>query len=338
MESLLLWPVSSIQRSTEKEDRVCYNHNPMVELPPVVDLRERLEQSRVSGLYVYPIKSCAGTLLQEAEVVSTGIKHDRELMLIDAEGRFISQRDEFARPLSLVTPKFIRDDYIKVKTPGMPNILYTKITHEGERVEATMHNGERMSVVEPDPKASRWFSEFLEEDCRMVAMAPEFTRQVDQNYAPRDTDQTLLSDGFSFLFLSEESLADLNRRIQERKPGFESLPMNRFRPNVVLSGSGIPYGESLILEAQIGDVVFDFVKRCQRCEITRVKQEEGRQDGGEPLQTLLKYREVAVEEGAPRKAIFAENVENQNTGIVRIGDSVIVKEIQDPPEFLERAA
>ena len=47
---------------------------------------------RVSALHCYPVKSLGGLSLQQTHVGPRGLQGDREFMLVDAEGRFLTQR------------------------------------------------------------------------------------------------------------------------------------------------------------------------------------------------------------------------------------------------------
>jgi uncharacterized protein len=144
-----------------------------------------------------------------------------------------------------------------------------------------------------------------------VRFADDGVRQVDQHYAKRESDQVGFADGYPFLVISEESLEDLNSRMDE------PLSMNRFRPNVVIRGVDA-YAEDRWKTVQLGDVRFDAVKLCGRCAITTTNQETAER-GKEPLRTLAMYRKF--DEGSPK---FGQNMVHQHTGTLRVGDEVEV--------------
>jgi MOSC domain-containing protein len=212
----------------------------------------------VSALHFYPVKSCAGTALQQAEIGPRGIAHDREFMVVGADHRFLTQR-ELPR-LALIGPKL---------------------------------------------------STFLHAHVRLVRMPDDAIRTLDPVYAPRPTDQVGFADGYPVLLISEESLADLNARMPT------PLPMNRFRPHVVVAGWNAPYGEDTWAEVRIDQVQFDVVKACPRCVTTTTDQSTGERRV-EPLATLAAYRRV------PRGVLFGHNLVNAEEGTISVGDTVTV--------------
>lgn len=297
------------------------------------DIKEKLEQSAVTALYVYPIKSCAASALEIAEVVPTGIKHDRELMLTFPNGRFISQRNRGCEKLAVVLPDFVDDNLVKITAPNMPE-LYVPIVREGEMQKASVHKTTGIQVVDQGQDAQRWFGEYLGFDCQLVAMAKGYSRQVSQRWAPRETDQVGFADGYPFHLLSQESLDDLNNRLPE------SLPTDRFRPNIVLAGSGIPYGEDKMKKIRIGNVTLDVIKPKIRCLITTIDQERGEKDSEamrrEPLSTLAKYRICQLKTG-DKGVVFGQDLIHENSGTISIGGNIQIIELGTPPRFAIKA-
>lgn len=297
------------------------------EFSPTVDIKEQLGQSSVASLFVYPIKSCGGLSIESAQIVATGIKHDRELMLTFPSGRFISQRDRGCEKLALVLPKFVEDDLVRIIAPHMPE-LFVPVVKEGDASEASVHKTRGIQVINQGEDSTKWFSEYLGLDCQLVAMANGYNRQVSKRWAARESDIVGFADGYNFLLVSQESLDDLNSRLQR------PLPVDRFRPNIVLAGNGIPYGEDQMKTIRIGNVVFDFVKPCIRCNITMVDQTKGQRIKGEmqkePLATLANYRMTKLKTG-DRGPTFGQNLVHQNTGEISVGDRIQVLETQAQP-------
>ena len=157
-------------------------------------------------------------------------------------------------------------------------------------------------------RPAAWFSDFLGSSCGLVYMAGETIRPADPAYAPGGT-RVSFADAFPFLLISEESLADLNLRLAD------PLPMNRFRPNLVVAGAA-PYQEDRWDRVEIKGLGFRIVKPCARCVVTTTDQlttERGR----EPLRTLATYRQVNG------KVMFGQNVVHERQGRLRLGDAVI---------------
>jgi uncharacterized protein YcbX len=190
----------------------------LAEAPSVIHL---------SGFYVYPIKSAGGIPLEVSDVDGRGLRHDRRWMLVDGAGRFMSQR-RFPR-MALIRVQLERDGLV-VEAPGMPSWEIPLQPLAGSLMLARVWD----DLVESLPISDgtdRWFSEFLGLRCRLVYLPDESVRPVDPAYG-RPGDQVGLADGFPFLLISEASLADLNARLEG------SVPMNRFRPNLVVRGCG----------------------------------------------------------------------------------------------------
>ena len=261
----------------------------------------------VTALYCYPIKSCAGTALDEAALDERGIRHDRELLVIDAAtGRFLTQR-ELPR-MALIRPR-IADGELLATAPGLPD-LAAPIGRKGATREVAIWR-DRCPAVDQGADAARWFSDFLRHDCRLVRLAEGYVRRVDPAYATSERDQVGFADGYPALLLSEESLADLNGRLAA------PLPMDRFRPNIVVAGGGGPYAEDRLARVRIGAVDFHVVKACARCAITTTDQATAER-GKEPLATLATYRRVE------RGVLFGQNLIHAGPGLIRRGDRVEV--------------
>lgn len=296
--------------------------------------REQLQGAEVVKITRYPIKSCGGEDLQRAEVTKTGIKHDRELMLIFPNGKMVSQRDRGCEKLALVKPHIDDNGNLTAMAPGMENQLHLAIHHKpstgSQPKEAMIHKTQGIQVIE-QPEGSKWFREYLGQEVQLVAMADGYQRQVSQRWAPRTTDVVGFADGYNFLIISQESLDGLNNRLPQ------IIDMDSFRPNIVFKGNGVAHSEDEMAQVQINDVLLDGVKPCIRCNITMVEQDKGSRRVGdmrkEPLATLARYRMTTLRTG-DRGPIFGENFVNENTGTIRLGDKVKVLKTK-PPEPLE---
>jgi uncharacterized protein YcbX len=259
----------------------------------------------LSGLHVYPIKSCGGIAIEEWEVDERGLRHDRRWMLVDKTSCFMSQR-RFPR-MALIGVRIERDGLI-VAAPGMPSLEVPLQPTAGRLILARVWD----DLVEVSPvgdDADRWFEEFLGVGCRLVYLPDRSLRPVDPAYG-RPEDQVGLADGFTFLLISEASLADLNARLEQ------PVPMNRFRPNLVVGGCE-PFAEDDWKLVRIGQIAFRVVKPCSRCTITTVDQGTATKSK-EPLRTLARFRK------RNNKVLFGQNLIHDETGIIRINDLVEV--------------
>lgn len=264
----------------------------------------RMDTTKITSLHVYTIKSCAGTSVRSWDADSVGFVGDRRWMVTDEDGVFISQR-ELPR-MSLITPE-MKDGHLTINAPDMPT-LTVPFEPDGPRHPARVW-GDVVETVSAGEEAGGWFSEFLRFPCRLVNMPDDSIRRVDPDFANPE-DLVHLADGFPFLLISEESLENLNSRLET------PLPMNRFRPNIVVSGTD-PFAEDEWKEVRIGDVHFRAAKPCARCAITTVNQETA-EKGKEPLTTLAEFRKVGGE------VMFGQNLIHETPGTLRVGDGVEV--------------
>lgn len=260
----------------------------------------------LSGLHHYPVKSLRGENLKTMTVGSRGLLYDRHWMLVNAEGRFLSQR-ELPR-MVLVRPS-IEEAGLRLRAPGMFD-LEAQIESDEEMQVRIWRDTCTARVM--SPVADQWLSDFLGVSCRLVYLPEEQVRQVDQEYAG-SADQVGFADGFPFLLISRASLDDLNRRM-----GLE-LPMQRFRPNLVVEGCE-PYAEDGWKRIRIGAIEFRVVKPCSRCVIPTVDPETGERSGNEPLKTLMTYRKQG------NNVYFGQNLIHDGQGNLEVGMPVDILE------------
>lgn len=276
--------------------------------------KEVLGSLSVAELHYYPIKSCGGTALTSAEIGPRGIVHDREFMVVDPKtGEFKTQRKDTR--MALVRPS-LEGDVITLTAPGM-QAFNVQIIREGQIRESIVWRDTTDGIDQGD-EAAEWLSEFLKKDSRLVRMAEGYVRQVDLRYA-NEGDQVGFADGFPLLLTSRVSLGDLNERIMGAHPEEKSIPMNRFRPNIVFAGTDIPFIEDTWVKIQIGGVDFLVAKPCARCPIPTTDQETAVR-GKEPMRTLLSFRPKDGD-GFP---YFGQNLIHRNSGTIRVGEEVTV--------------
>lgn len=259
----------------------------------------------LSGLFIYPVKSCAGIALSESAVDPFGLRYDRRWMVTTPRGEFITQREVPAMALVRVT---IAPPHLRISAPGLPELTLA-LDPMGGRPVTTMIWKDRVSVVAPDHRADDWFSRVVGQEVVLAYMPNAVVREVDLTYAPAGG-RTGFADGFPFLIVGEASLADLNARLAR------PLPMNRFRPNLVVSGS-LPFAEDGWRSIRIGNIPMEVVKPCARCVVTTTDQVTGRRDGDEPLRTLASFRRRPE-----AKVMFGQNAVHYGQGVLRIGDPV----------------
>jgi uncharacterized protein YcbX len=260
---------------------------------------------RLTSLHVYPIKSAGGLAPAEWDVDDFGLRHDRRWMVVDAGGRMMSQRTH--PRLALVRPS-LDDGALRVEAPGMP-ALELPLRPSGPVTATVVIWDDHCTAVWTGERAARWFSDLLDVDCALVYMPDSTVRPANPAYAP-DGSRVSFADAFPFLLISEESLADLNLRLPS------PLPMNRFRPNLVVAG-GKAYGEDDLTSFGLGPLRFRVVKPCDRCVVTTTDQATGTR-GPEPLRMLATYRRWNGQ------VFFGQNVVHVGTGRLHVGETLLV--------------
>lgn len=231
----------------------------------------------ITALNIYPVKSCAGIPLQRARLTRTGFEHDRQWMIVRPDGRFVTQR-ELPR-LALIRP--VLSDHLRLHAPAT-DPLSVAAEHDGERVDVIVWR-DRCRAIDAGETAATWLEKFLGEPFRLVRFDPAWSRPADAAWTHGTEAFAQFSDAFPWLLISQGSLDALNERLEQ------PLPMNRFRPNIVISGVAA-FEEDLIDTLSDERVTLRPVKPCTRCAITTTDQTTGERDGEEPLRTLRAFR------------------------------------------------
>ncbi len=263
----------------------------------------------LSGITIYPVKSLGGISLDSVRMESRGLHLDRRWMLVDDQGRYITQRKLPAMALLAVSlePNAL---LIRHKTQTIDPLRIPLIPETGEVVRVKLWTGYTLGVVVSE-QVNEWFSRVLDIKCRLIYMTDEMTHLVDSAYA-RALDKIAYTDGFPVLMIGQASLDDLNARLPE------PVPMDQFRPNFVFTG-GQAFEEDHWRSFRIGDHSFFGVKLCARCVMTTIDQTTGKKSK-EPLKTLATYRTFNGE------VMFGQNVLHEGEGVVRIGDKIQILE------------
>ncbi|MEU9499450.1 MOSC N-terminal beta barrel domain-containing protein [Streptomyces sp. NPDC048196] len=263
----------------------------------------------LQSIHLYPVKSIAGSGPGEAVVEPWGLAGDRRWLLVDAERRQITQRQQ--PTLALAHAEELPGGGLRLTAPGKE-----PLTVEVPEYTGTLPVEVWRDVVEAVPAgtaAAEWFSAYLGVECRLMYLdLPEKRRPVDPEYsAPGDT--VSFADGFPLLLTTTSSLDALNSLIAQGDHADEGpLPMNRFRPNVVVDGTA-PWAEDDWRRVRIGEVVFQVVKPCSRCVVTTTDQLTAER-GKEPLRTLARHRRFGD------RLVFGQNLIPRGVGTIRVGD------------------
>ncbi|MEV6836315.1 MOSC N-terminal beta barrel domain-containing protein [Streptomyces sp. NPDC051133] len=269
--------------------------------------------AEVQSIHVHPVKAFRSLSLREAVVEPWGLAGDRRWALIDDGGKVVTQREQPRLALAAAEP--LAGGGIRLSAPGHAP-LTVLVPEPGATVPMSVF-GTKVEAVPAAAAAHAWCSAYLEADVRLVHMDDPATRRpVDPRYAlPGET--VSFADGYPLLVTTTASLDALNSLMAEGRHAHEGpLPMNRFRPNVVVAGTS-PWAEDGWSRISVGEVVFRVVKPSGRCVVTTTDQDTAER-GREPLYTLARHRRIGG------NLVFGQNVVPLSPGTIRVGDPVRV--------------
>jgi uncharacterized protein YcbX len=233
---------------------------------------------RITALNVYPVKGCRGIALESARVAATGFEHDREWLIVRPDGRFMTQREE---PRLALIETGLAGAALRLRVPDGAE-LRVPLDAQGDEVEVTCWK-DRCAAFDAGEEAAAFLTCYLGAPHRLVRFDARRKRTSNPQWTPGVEALNQFSDGFPWLLISEASLEDLNSRLSKR------LPMNRFRPNIVVNGLP-PFGEDRIHDLVADGLRLRRAKGCARCIVTTTDQVTGTRDGDEPLRALAKFR------------------------------------------------
>ena len=247
---------------------------------------------RIASLHVYPVKSCRGIDVDSALVTETGFEWDRRWMIVDANDRFITQR---SHPKLATLSTAIVGGELWLSADGRETLIVPG-DHAGRRRPVVVWN-DRPQGIDAGDEAAAWLSGVMGQPLRLVRIAPDVPRLADPHWVGPSPVPVSFADAYPMLLISRASLEELNRRLPD------ALPMNRFRPNVVIEGVAA-HAEDAMTVFSFGKVALRGVKLCTRCATTTTDQQTGaRHPDQEPLRTLKTYRN----DRALRGVTFGQN-------------------------------
>ena len=273
---------------------------------------------RIAQLFLYPVKSCAGVALQEAVLTETGLDLDRAWMVVDAQGRFVTQR-QLPR-MALVMPRMKHHEVV-LRAPGML-ALHLQIDAVEQPVKVRIWDDE-VAAYDMGGIAAQWFSDFLGQPLRLVRFDPEHRRLSSSRWTAGAEALNQFSDGFPLLVLSQASLAGLNARLSGS--GHAAVGIERFRPNIVVSGLQAHEEDRLedIRIAADTEVHLRLVKPCSRCPIPNIDPATAEVDP-HVLATLLQYRRNEKLQGAATFGMNAIPLAGIDE-VLRVGQAVTAR-------------
>jgi len=239
-----------------------------------------MAEARIASLHIYPIKGCRGQDLSAAEVTETGLRWDREWMFVNDNGRFLTQRECAGMARVDVS---VNEDELVLTSPGHA-ALHCNLRHDagGEQRQVVIWKDTCPAVVSRTDTRS-WLEKAAGVRGQLVRAVSTYDRVCDPYFTGPDKGRAFFADAYSMLIATTESLAALNERLPE------PLPMNRFRPNIVIEGVE-PFDEDRMVWVRSGAFEVKCVKPCTRCIVTTTDQRTGERMGEEPLRTLRAFR------------------------------------------------
>jgi uncharacterized protein len=270
----------------------------------------------VTDLYRYPVKSCRGDQLAAATVEPWGLAGDRRWMIVDLSGEVVTAREH--PRLVLVTP-LLTGAGLRLTGPDGPE-LTVSVPKGDELVPVTVWDS-KLLAAPGGAAADTWFSRVTGAPVRLVYLDDPTRRRPNPDYS-RAGDRVSFADGYPLLLTTDGSLAALNEAIAAGPRAAEGpLPMRRFRPSVVVTGTA-PWAEDGWRRLRIGEVTFRAVKGCDRCVLTTIDPDTAA-TGKEPIATLAGCRRwdgkvwfgINLIPDAPRPGVS-----------IRVGDPVEVLE------------
>lgn len=260
---------------------------------------------KISALYSYPIKSLGGISLSTAQLTKTGLPYDRFWMLVDTDGKFITQR---ALPQMSLFELSFSETGIVVKYDDDQIEIPFDLVHQESRNLSTIIWKDQVLAQKENDQINDWFSKKLEKPVFLVRRAKAEKRFVG-NHAP--TEINFPDDG-QILVIGHAALDNLNQKLDT------PIAMNRFRPNIVFQG-GTPHLEDTWTALTIKNSAFESTKSCARCQMITINQETAAV-GVEPIKTLSTYRLIDKKIWFGRLIKLTTAVTEQ----ISVGDDILV--------------
>ncbi|KAI0686817.1 MOSC N-terminal beta barrel domain-containing protein [Cytidiella melzeri] len=323
---------------------------------------------RVSKILVHPIKSCRGISVPEARYTPMGLENDRKWCIIDAKNNKILTAREipkmvlieprlqyditspFNGQLVVAVPNGDRPESFSVPIQPTPDLLlsWSIILNCSLFGKTNIDGYVCQSIDSTQPSPSDFLSNYMGKDVHLIMKGPTIRPCRPTALFPNLKASGVFQDGYPLLVASEESLTAVSKAIRDAATGAsESLgniggidhdrwkdghiEMERFRPNIVVRGAGIPFAEDAWMKITVGVSDLDeskhisLVSKCTRCLLPNVDVRTGIRDAAVPYKVIMKIR-TGVDATNMNKACFGCNGVPGGSGVVRVGDLVTVHE------------
>ena len=268
----------------------------------------------VKHIFIHPVKSMAGQMVEEALLTADGLAGDRQFVVVNEKGKFRTARE---CPSLLIIKAVTMDDLLVLSQPNGRSISIPLMPQDQELKKIKLWDDD-VTGADMGDDAARWLSDYLGKASRLISIADKSVRQGKYRGTPKS-----FADASPLLLTSNASLNDLNRRL--------SVPVidRNFRPNIVVTGDMEPFGEDLWAEIKIGDIVMQVAWGCNRCILTTVDPLTGsKSDDMEPVKTLKTFRTAA-----DKNFYFGQNIIPQTQGTIHVGDAVEIISVRKKPLY-----
>ncbi|WP_164549065.1 MOSC domain-containing protein [Amphritea opalescens] len=270
--------------------------------------------AHLCAITIYPIKSTAPINLSRSAVTATGLAFDRQLVLCNDQGKFLTAR---THPALLAVKSALLPNGLLISAPGVEPLRldYSQLGSQYDEINVWK---DQIHARNGGAQAQQWFTDYLQQPCKLYL----FDQQSDRPVSGHPDHQVAFADGYPLLLISQASLADLNQRCQS------TVLMEQMRPNLVIDQCDT-YAEDSWKRIRLGDVEFEVVKPCGRCILTTTDPTTlTRNPGREPLSVLKRYRK-----GSDGEAHFGQNLIALNSGIVSLNDPLEILETREPEHY-----
>ena len=267
-----------------------------------------MSDARVTGLWIYPVKSCRGLSLKEMQIGPTGPVHDREWMIVDQDNQFLTLRTN--SKLSEIQTS-LQGPFLHMYLGSNKMLIDTQTPFEKIETVTVWKDSFLAGVATKDINEA--LSDFLSQSVKLVRYQKESFRDIHQ-YATEAVKETMFADGHAALLTNVATLKNLNAQLTVK--GESPSVMERFRSNIIIEGLDA-FSEDKVKEFKIGDIVFKNPKLCVRCVIINQDVETGHVVSKETLKTLAEHHKPQSQ-----KPTFGINLTPASHGMIRVGDSV----------------
>ncbi|TPX46291.1 pyridoxal 5'-phosphate synthase [Synchytrium endobioticum] len=299
-----------------------------------------MSDMKITELYIYPLKSGRAVPVDKALVSGYGFEFDRLWMVVEdaKDHRVVTQRDE--PQLVLIQPRLTcrGDSYndggklcLSIVNCSSSECIeipfrYQLHYHNMATVKSNIWGTDVQGIDEGD-EAAEFLSGFLKRRVRLLIKDPKTRRPLNASRIPHESvfgylPSTAFSDGFPFLFMSQATLDDVNKRLESK--GAQIAKTSNFRPNLVMNGIEA-YGEDTLKVVNVAGHTIFITSRCPRCSMPTNDPDTGELSQVEVSKEIMSYRRVDA--GEQYAACIGMNAVSKDLGYhISVGDAIIVVE------------